>query len=206
MSTSSANAPRHILCIEDDAETAALIAEELVERGYHVAVEHDGRDGFASILRTPPDLVLCDVGMPVMDGFELLSRLRALAPRFADIPFVFLTALAQRDAELKGRRLGADDYVTKPVDFDILESIIEARLARIVKAPHHAPLHVALSEREIEALSWSARGKTSGEIASILGLSKRTVDFHIDNAREKLGVATRVEAVVRATRDGLIAP
>lgn len=205
-STPPPHAPRHILCIEDDAETAALIAEELVERGYQVAVEHDGRAGFASILRTPPELVLCDVGMPVMDGFELLSRLRATAPRFAEIPFVFLTALAQRDAELKGRRLGADDYVTKPVDFDILESIIEARLARTGKAPHPAPPHVALSEREIEALSWSARGKTSGEIATILGLSKRTVDFHIDHAREKLGVATRVEAVVRATREGLIAP
>jgi DNA-binding response OmpR family regulator len=205
-SSPSGNTPRHILCIEDDAETATLIAEELVERGYRVDVEHDGRNGFAAILREPPDLVLCDVGMPVMDGFELLTRLRALAPRYADIPFVFLTALAQRDAELKGRRLGADDYVTKPVDFDILESIIEARLARIGKVRHHAPPHVALSEREIEALSWSARGKTSGEIATILGLSKRTVDFHIDNAREKLGVATRVEAVVRATRDGLIAP
>ena len=205
-STPADNAPRHILCIEDDAETAALIAEELVERGYQVTVEHDGRSGFASVLRAPPDLVLCDVGMPVMDGFELLTRLRALAPRFAGIPFVFLTALAQRDAELKGRRLGADDYVTKPVDFDILESIIEARLARAAKTPRHAPLHVALSEREIEALSWSARGKTSGEIATILGLSKRTVDFHIDNAREKLGVATRVEAVVRATREGLIGP
>lgn len=206
MSTHSDYTPRQILCIEDDAETATLIAEELAERGYRVSIAHNGQDGFASILRAPPDLVLCDVGMPVMDGFELLGRLRALAPRFAGIPFVFLTALGQRDAELKGRRLGADDYVTKPVDFDILESIIEARLARIGKIPDRAPPHVALSEREIEALSWSARGKTSGEIATILGLSKRTVDFHIDNARDKLGVATRVEAVVRAARDGLIDP
>nr|WP_315591518.1 response regulator transcription factor [uncultured Cupriavidus sp.] len=206
MSTLFLNAPRQILCIEDDAETASLIAEELTERGYQVAVMHNGQDGFASVLRAPPDLVLCDIGMPVMDGFELLGRLRALAPRFADIPFVFLTALAQRDAELKGRRLGADDYVTKPVDFDILESIIEARLARAGKILHRTLPHVVLSEREIEALSWSARGKTSGEIATILGLSKRTVDFHIDNAREKLGVATRVEAVVRAAREGLIKP
>ncbi|WP_324777849.1 response regulator transcription factor, partial [Ralstonia pickettii] len=63
-----------------------------------------------------------------------------------------------------------------------------------------------LSEREAEVLAWSARGKTSGEIATILGLSKRTVDFHMDNAREKLGVATRIEAVVRASSSGIIKP
>ena len=210
MIATAESTPRQILCIEDDAETATLIAEELTERGFAVSVAHDGQEGFAAILRMPPDLVLCDVGMPVMDGFEVLAKLRALAPRFADVPFVFLTALAQRDAELKGRRLGADDYVTKPVDFDILESIIEARLARTGRPQHrgqqNAAQSVTLSEREIEALSWSARGKTSGEIATILGLSKRTVDFHIDRAREKLGVATRVEAVVRAATEGFIKP
>ena len=63
---------------------------------------------------------------------------------------------------------------------------------------------VNLSEREVEVLAWSARGKTSGEIATILGLSKRTVDFHIDNARQKLGVATRIEAVVKASSAGII--
>lgn len=194
-----------ILCIEDDPESADLIAEELTDRGYTVAVAHDGEQGFAAILRDRPDLVLCDVSMPVMTGFELLERIAALAPRFTDMPFIFLTALGQRDAELKGRRLGADDYVTKPVDFDILETIIETRLARTrhVRPP---ALAVALSEREIETLVWSARGKTSGEIASILGLSKRTVDFHIDNARQKLGVATRIEAVIKAAAAGIIKP
>jgi DNA-binding response OmpR family regulator len=198
-------APRQILCIEDDAEAAALIAEELSERGFAVAIARDGEDGFAAILRAPPDLVLCDVSMPVMDGFELLEKVRGLAPRFAEIPFIFLTALAQRDAELKGRRLGADDYVAKPVDFEILESIIEARLARRPPRQAGAPV-TSLSDREIEALMWSARGKTSAEIATILGLSKRTVDFHIDNARQKLGVATRIEAVVKAAASGLISP
>ncbi|WP_432262644.1 response regulator transcription factor [Cupriavidus sp. TMH.W2] len=194
-----------ILCIEDDPETAELIAEELIERGFEVSIAHDGEQGFAAILRQTPDLVLCDVSMPVMTGFELLEKISALAPRFADMPFVFLTALAQRDAELRGRRLGADDYVTKPVDFDILESIIETRLARVART-RPGPPDVHLSQREIDTLVWSARGKTSGEIATILGLSKRTVDFHIDNARQKLGVATRIEAVVKATSAGIIKP
>ena len=198
-------ARRKILCIEDDRETADLIAEELVDRGFAVDIAHDGQQGLAAILRDAPDLVLCDVSMPVMTGFELLERVTALAPRFADMPFIFLTALAQREAELKGRRLGADDYVTKPVDFDILASIVETRLARVARQRPALPA-VHLSEREIEALVWSARGKTSGEIATILGLSKRTVDFHIDNAREKLGVATRIEAVVNAASAGIIKP
>ncbi len=194
-----------VLCIEDDLESADLIAEELADRGYTVSVAHDGEQGFAAILRDRPDLVLCDVSMPVMTGFELLEKIAGLAPRFADMPFIFLTALGQRDAELRGRRLGADDYVTKPVDFEILEAIIETRLARALPARPPAPL-VVLSEREIETLVWSARGKTSGEIASILGLSKRTVDFHANNARQKLGVATRVEAVIKAAAAGMIQP
>src|SRR5580693_10316489 len=129
-----AESRKKILCIEDDRETAALIAEELVERGYDVYVAHDGREGLAAILKTMPDLVLSDISMPVMSGFELLERLIALAPRFSRMPFVFLTALTDRDNELKGRQLGADDYVTKPIDFDVLDAIINARLAGVARS------------------------------------------------------------------------
>src|SRR6202521_6440251 len=117
---------KKILVIEDDRETAGLIAEELAERGYDVRVAYDGREGFAAILKTMPDLVLSDISMPVMSGFELLERLTALAPRFGNMPFVFLTALSDRDNELRGRQLGADDYVTKPIDFAVLATIITA--------------------------------------------------------------------------------
>jgi DNA-binding response OmpR family regulator len=196
---------KKILCIEDDRETAALIAEELVERGYDVHVAHDGREGFAAILKTTPDLVLSDISMPVMSGFELLERLTALAPRFGNMPFVFLTALTDRDNELKGRHLGADDYVTKPIDFDVLDTIIGARLAGVARNDLWPKL-VDLNDREVETLTWAARGKTSSEIAQILGLAKRTVDFHIDNARTKLGAATRVEAAIKAATGRLIEP
>jgi DNA-binding NarL/FixJ family response regulator len=196
---------RKILCIEDDRETAALIAEELIERGYEVIMAADGREGFAAILKHMPDLVLSDISMPVMSGFEILERLTALAPRFRSMPFVFLTALSDRENELRGRKLGADDYVTKPIDFDVLATIITARLAGVARLELRPKL-VDLNDREVEALTWVARGKTSAEIAQILGLSKRTVDFHIDNARAKLGAATRTEAVVKAADDGLIQP
>ena len=200
-----AETPIKILCIEDDRETAALIAEELLDRGYEVTLAHDGREGLAAILRTMPDLVLSDISMPAMSGFELLESLVALAPRFSKMPFVFLTALTDRDNELKGRQLGADDYVTKPIDFDMLAAIITARLAGVARTGLW-PKAIALNEREVEVLTWAARGKTSAEIAKILDLTKRTVDFHIDNAREKLGAATRVEAAIKAATGRLIEP
>jgi DNA-binding response OmpR family regulator len=194
-----------ILCIEDDRETAALIAEELSDGGFKVSVTHNGHDGLASILRQAPDLVLCDISMPFMSGFDVLKRLTEIAPGFSHMPFIFLTALTDRENELMGRQLGADDYVTKPIDFDVLVSIINVRLARTPR--HEAWLNpVELNHREAETLTWAARGKTSAEIAQIIGLAKRTIDFHIDNARMKLGVATRIEAAVKASRGRLIEP
>jgi DNA-binding response OmpR family regulator len=115
-----AHVRRKILCIEDDRETAGLIAEELADRGFEVSMAYGGQEGLMAIMKATPDLILCDVSMPAMTGFELLERLNEIAPRLGRIPLVFLTALADRENELKGRRLGADDYVTKPIDFDRL--------------------------------------------------------------------------------------
>ena len=157
---------KKILCIEDDDESASLIADELVDRGFDVSIARDGQDGLLAILKEKPDLVLSDVGLPRMSGFEVLERLNDIAPRFGRIPFVFLTALTDRGSELKGR----------------------------------------LNDREIEVLTWVARGKTSQEIAGKLRSSKRTIDFHIDNARVKLGAPTRTAAAIKAAIGGLIKP
>jgi DNA-binding NarL/FixJ family response regulator len=199
-------ARKKILYVEDDRETAQLVGEELAERGFDVVVTHDGQEGFVSILKGVPDLVLCDVGLPVMSGFELLERLIEIAPRFGLLPpFIFVTALSDRDNELRARRLGADDYVTKPIDFDILETIIKARLAGVARIDVRPKL-TDLNDREIEILTWVARGRTSAQIAEMIGLAKRTVDFHLDNARNKLGAATRTEAVIKAAFGRLIEP
>lgn len=196
-------ARKKIICIEDDRELAAMIVEELDERGYDVAVCHDGKVGLAAILRSRPDLVLCDIGLPVMSGFELLELLTAIVPRSTVVPFVFLTALTDRESELKGRRLGADDYVTKPIDFDRLAAIIAARLAGVARAQLWPEL-VDLNDREIAALTGVARGKTAAEIGESLGLTKRTVDYHISNAQKKLGVSTRIQAVIKAASGRII--
>jgi DNA-binding NarL/FixJ family response regulator len=200
-----ATARKKILCIEDDREVAALIAEELADRDFEVDIAHDGQEGFVAILKDKPDLVLCDISMPTMSGFEVLERFTEIAPRLGHMPFVFLTALTDRGNELKGRQLGADDYVTKPIDFDVLTTIINARLAGVARTKLWPKL-VNLNDREIEVLTWVARGKTSAEIARKLDVVKRTVDFHIDNARLKLGAATRTEAAIKAATGGLIKP
>jgi DNA-binding NarL/FixJ family response regulator len=194
---------RKILCIEDNRETAELIAEELSERGFDVNIAYGGQEGLLAIMKATPDLILCDIAMPKMTGFDVLARLNEFSPRLGPIPFVFLTAFANRDHELKGRRLGADDYITKPIDFERLDYIINARLAGVARTKL-LPKPTKLKEREIEILDLVARGKTSAEIARKIRLGKRTVDFHIDNARIKLGAATRTEAVVKAAYEGLI--
>ena len=196
---------KKILCVEDDLETATLLAEEFGERGYEVTLAHDGQAGFAAVLKLKPDIVLCDVSMPVMSGFELLDRLVELTPRFASMPFIFLTALGDRDNQLKGRRLGADDYIVKPIDFEILDTIIRARLAKVARTETWSR-EIDLSDREVECLTWAARGKSSAEIAQIIGTSKRNVDFHIETACRKLKVATRVQAAVKAVSGRLIEP
>jgi DNA-binding NarL/FixJ family response regulator len=200
-----ADARKKILCIEDHRETADLIVIELADRGFESSAAYDGHEGLVAILETTPDLVLCDINMPIMSGFEVLEHLIELAPRFGRIPFVFLTAMSDRENELRARRLGADDYVTKPIDFDMLHTIIDARLASVARNEIWPKLTV-LNEHEIQMLTLVARGNTSTQIAETIGLTKRTVDFHLDNARRKLGAATRTEAALKAAVGKLIEP
>jgi len=117
-----------ILCIDDDPHTTTLIAEDLAERNYTVIIAPDGIAGLTAIVLDRPDLVLCDINMPGITGFEVLEFVTTLAPQLEPVPFIFLTGRADRKSELNGRRLGADDYLIKPIDFEILATIIEARL------------------------------------------------------------------------------
>jgi DNA-binding NarL/FixJ family response regulator len=194
---------RKILLIEDDREVGVLIAEELTQRGFDIEVAHGGRDGLLSVMQAAPDLILCDLSMPSMSGFEVLERLNQIASLSGKIPFLFLTGMSGRDNELKARRLGADDYITKPIDFDRLVLIINTRLNA---ARTRGEARVSLSDRQIEILSLVANGLTSAEIAEELQLSRRTIDFHIDSARAKLNATTRSEAVIKAAANGLIKP
>lgn len=191
-----------ILVIEDDEETALLLREALIDLGYEVDVCTNGVDGIRSVQSSPPDLIICDIRMPQATGFEVLEQLSA-SMGGAVPPFVFLSALADRESEINGRRLGADDYLTKPVDFEMLAIVVDNRLRRINDA-HSARSEFQLTTREHEVLTWVGRGKTSAEIAVILGVRERTINFHCDQAIKRLDVTNRTQAVAKAIALGLI--
>jgi CheY-like chemotaxis protein/DNA-binding CsgD family transcriptional regulator len=119
---------RTVLCVEDEVELRSDIVEELVSAGYHVIEAGNGHEALAELEAVRPDLILCDITMPELGGYELMAKLRADRPDLAEVPFVFLTALADRAEVLNGKNAGADDYLVKPVDFDDLLATIKSRL------------------------------------------------------------------------------
>jgi DNA-binding NarL/FixJ family response regulator len=194
-----------ILCVMRSRRIAGRIAMELSKRGFRVIVMHNARSGVAAVIEVRPDLVLADVWLPDMSGFDLRNRTAAIARRFRSLPFVFVTGGGNGDGALKAQRLKSDEYVASPLNFDLLRATISMRLAR-AKRSSRGSGGTDLNQRELDALTWSARGMTSAEIARMLELSKRTVDFYLDSAKAKLGAGNRIEAAVTAATKRLIKP
>src|SRR5258705_2042725 len=102
-----------LLVIEDEAPLRANIARILSAEGYEVITAVDGNEGMQRVREERPDLVICDILMPRVDGFGVLAALRS-RPETATIPFIFLTASADKDDLARGLKSGANEYVTKP--------------------------------------------------------------------------------------------
>lgn len=124
----NADRRKTILCVEDEADLRSDIVEELVSAGYRVVEAGNGHEALLVLETVHPDAILCDITMPGLGGYELMERLRTDRPDLAEVPFIFLTALADRADMLNGKRAGADDYLVKPVDFDDLLATVSARL------------------------------------------------------------------------------
>ena len=105
--------PKHILAVDDERNIVRLVQVNLERAGYRVSTACDGVDALAQIHAERPDLVVLDVMMPRMDGFETLRRLKA-DPETADLPVLMLTAKAQDADILKGWQMGVDSYLVKP--------------------------------------------------------------------------------------------
>jgi DNA-binding response OmpR family regulator len=120
-----------ILVIDDEETTVQLISMLLERRGYEVIKAFRAEDGLRKAYRTHPDLVLLDIMMPDMDGWELCRRLRELS----DVPIIFLTARTEVKDVVRGLELGADDYIVKPYDNDELVARIKAHLRRAPNPP-----------------------------------------------------------------------
>ena len=145
-----------ILCIEDEDALREDIVEELIDEGYQVLSARNGAEGFKIISENYDlDLVLSDITMPVMNGFELLKQVREHEGAFADVPFVFLSALSDRDQIVEGKRLGADDYVIKPINYDLLFATIAARVRQVERMKQRKEkdmivLYKALSHGDVQ--------------------------------------------------------
>jgi two-component system, OmpR family, alkaline phosphatase synthesis response regulator PhoP len=119
--------PRRILLVEDDATISDLLAYNLKRAGYEVLQEHNGRTGLETALNTSVDLVLMDLMLPGLDG---ISASREISRRKPGLPIIMLTARSEREVMLEGFESGADDYITKPFDLDLLLARIQAALRR----------------------------------------------------------------------------
>src|SRR5690606_6808851 len=107
-----------ILVVEDEQALRCDIVEELQEAGYRTLAAKDGEEALHLLAETTPDLLLCDITMPGLDGYDVLRRFRAQRPDLSATPFVFLTALSEPREVIEGKLQGADDYLVKPVDYD----------------------------------------------------------------------------------------
>src|SRR6266851_10490875 len=197
---------KKILVIEDEPEMRRNISTLLRFQEYEPIEAENGRKGVELARREKPELILCDVMMPELDGYGVLQALQQ-DPSLALIPFLFLTAKGDKDDLRSGMNLGADDYLTKPVANADLVQAIEARLRRCQRQANREfkpdfssakpLLKLGLTPRAAETLLWLSQGKTNSDIATILGITESTVKKHVQEIFEKLGVETRGAATVR---------
>jgi two-component system KDP operon response regulator KdpE len=121
--------PPRILVVDDDTNLVRLLTESLEEAGYIVHAAPNGKEGLRQLYQLRPDLLILDLMMPQMDGWETLTRVREMS----DVPVLMLTARDAESDRLRGFELGVDDYVTKPFSLAELNARVRALLARSAK-------------------------------------------------------------------------
>ncbi|MCB1208133.1 MAG: response regulator transcription factor [Verrucomicrobiales bacterium] len=204
---------KKILIIEDQASMRKNIAFILEMEGFKTCAAANGREGIDIAKAEKPDLILCDVMMPEVDGYGVLQALRQ-DPAFATMPFIFLSAKSDHNDIRSGMNLGADDYLTKPVVHEELMAAVHSRLERAgavqqviedagtfsINFDNHEPLIAAfgLTPREAEVVSWVAQGKGNADIGTLLNMTERTAKQHVSSCFQKMGVENRSAATLMA--------
>jgi len=183
---------RLILVVEDEQRLRANVVEELVEAGYTVLDAEDGMEALERLDTATPDLILCDITMPRMGGYELLRALRKRGGHVANIPFVFLTALSDRVAVIEGRGAGADDYLTKPVDFDLMLITIKSRLDQVERIRQAS--NAEAETRRSQELAQAFEGNLEDLAAALSRLSAGVLLF--DGAGQCLFRNPQAEAII----------
>ncbi|MCL5264029.1 MAG: response regulator transcription factor [Chloroflexi bacterium] len=176
-----------ILVVEDEHKLAAVLKRGLQEHGYAVDVAHDGEDGFSFAEIGEHDLIILDIMLPSLDGFEIARKLRA---RRMNTPILMLTARDAVDDRVRGLDSGADDYLIKPFAFRELVARVRALLRRdeLVKDP---VLRVA--DLEVDTISHEVR--RSGQMISLTSKEYAVLEYLVRNPNRVLTRAQIAEHV-----------
>jgi DNA-binding NarL/FixJ family response regulator len=195
-----------VLVVEDEPTLRENIAQFLELKKFKVTQAKNGLEADYLLKKANPDLIICDVSMPFMNGLQLLSQLRK-DDQYNHIPFIFLTAKADKDDLRLGMISGADDYIIKPFTFDELFTSIQKRVERLSQirknyqrynvndvsislssTEEHAALSAisTLSKKELSILKKIGKGLTSSMISQELNSSIRTIENHRYNICKKL--------------------
>jgi len=205
-----------ILIVDDDSTLRAALTRYLKDRGFLVRNAASGRQGFDSFVQDMPDLIVSDVVMPEMDGFELCTRVRE-SETGQLIPFIFLSGRCDLEDRIQGHSIGADDYLVKPFHPRELIAKIEAQLARATRI--HSQIKQALQQPSgqpsaqvktplpltpaEEKVFWEViQGFTNKKIGDRLFISPRTVQTHLSNILSKLSLENRSQLIRYAFENG----
>jgi DNA-binding NarL/FixJ family response regulator len=195
---------KKLLLIDDDPNLILLVKDYLEFRGYNVDTAENGREALEILDNLVPDMIICDVMMPEMDGYTLVKHIRE-EPVTNRIPVLFLSAKGQSQDRVKGLNEGADVYMSKPFEPEELVAQVESSLKQIKRwengrhkglegAPAIVvPHNVELTPTETKVVQLVAKGMANREIASQLNVSQRTIESHVSNMLNKTSLNNRTE-------------
>jgi DNA-binding NarL/FixJ family response regulator len=204
MQDTHATEPNTLLLIDDDPNLVLLVQDYLELRGYIVITAKNGRDALKILEKDIPNLIICDVMMPEMDGYAFVKKVRD-NPQTNWLPILFLSAKGQIQDRVAGLSKGADVYMVKPFEPDELVAQIEASLNQSLRMRQaqnsdlgsavsvQVPFDVELTPTEQRVISMVAKGMANKEIAESLSVSQRTVESHVSNMLGKTGLHNRTE-------------
>ena len=188
-----------ILVIEDEKTLRENISEIIAHYGFRVISTPTGEEGITMALEYIPDIIICDIMLPGIDGFEVFARIKQI-PQLSSTAFIFLTVKSTRSDTRIGMNMGADDYLTKPFTKEELVNSIRARLEKLSKKNQHqlekdelieATLEkmTSLTKAERKVLNAISEGFTTPQIALKLFVSKKTIENHRVNISRKLNLS-----------------
>lgn len=196
---------KRLLLIDDDPNLILLVKDYLEFRGYEVVTAENGRDARDILTRQQPDMIICDVMMPEMDGYSFVESLRQDS-RTNWIPVMFLSAKGQSQDRVKGLTKGADVYMIKPFEPEELVAQVESSLKQASRLMRHntrpslnensriqVPSTVELTPTELKVVQLVAQGLANREIADKLNVSQRTIESHVSNMLNKTNLHNRTE-------------